>query len=80
MEQVAPTEASDGMAIEFGFRHMLHLWVQLPQFITCFIAYDNAPPFDTCQCVLPRRDWRQKPEWKVGRSMLMPCETAGLTL
>jgi len=24
MEQVAPTEASDGMAIEFGFRHMLH--------------------------------------------------------
>jgi hypothetical protein len=24
MEQVAPTEASDGVAIEFGFRHMLH--------------------------------------------------------
>jgi hypothetical protein len=24
MEQVAPTEASDGVAIEFGFRHLLH--------------------------------------------------------
>jgi hypothetical protein len=29
------------------------------------MAYDNAPPFDTCQCALPRRDWRQKPEMEV---------------